>query len=497
MTNAFQDDLIREHTYEEVILLFKSKNPTEPTDLIEKAYELASICLYEKNRRSCRSYLQHCINIAYYVCYFGLGKNSISAAFLHDSLDFGLTLVEIEKETNSTVPFILKSLDNIKSIKKYQKSNIKNSDYSDYMRRLIIEFSKDTRPIIIRLCEVLDALYDVSFLETEERESSFTASYKIYAPLAEFLGLSILKTKIEDLAFFKQKHKTYLLYKRYLDNQKILKRDNQKNFEKKLKKALFKAKIEVIDFFGRKKGVYSFYIKSHKLQSIKHIFIKQARLVVDDKIAYTILVKDVEMCYKTIDLLHSKFSYVEREYNDYIHQPKVNGFRCLQTKIQIFDQEFIEIQIKTLQMHEVNEYGVASHVYYKLYGSDNFADNKKLELLQNLVKWKKEFETEERYSIKAKNDTVLIFSPKGEVFELEEGSVPLDFAYKLHTKLGNTYRFAKVNEKFVKCDYALQSGDIVEIITDNKKQHPSREWLQIVKTKFAKDTILKGLKSVL
>lgn len=491
----FSDPLVTEHTKQDLVTLFKQRYPDKSLDLIEKAYELSSSCLIGKTRKSGRTYLQHAINVAYYVCYFGLGENSISASLLHDAVDFGLSLDKIEDHVSKTVRSIIEALENIKSIKKYQKSNVSDDDYSDYMRRLIIELSQDVRPIVIRLCEILDALYDVEYLSKGEQKSSFDACLKIYSPLAEFLSLGFLRTKIQDLAFYKSDSKNYLKYKKWLETDTNLIERNSKKLEQNIKILLNKKGVKPLSFFGRKKGVYSYFKK------IQDTFVKYnetaevARFRIYDIYAYTIIVDSIEDCYKSIDCIHSNYPFIYEELNDYIANPKPNGFRCLQTKITPFKKnQFVEIQIKTLEMHEVNEYGVASHVYYKLYGSNSKCDEKKLSLLKNLVAWKSEFKDESSYLINHSNSTILVLSPAGDVIELPKNSVPLDYAYAIHTELGDKYRFARVNGSLVKSDYRLRSGDVVEILIDAKRKYPSRDWLGFVQTPIAKNRIRHKLK---
>lgn len=477
--------------------IVKGNFKVESVEVIDKAYNFAKLVYFGEKRLSGKPWISHSLNTALECANVQGDKYSVAAAILHDAYKFGATEEEVKQEVGDEVALILSNLESIKSIRqKFKGLNIEEKSlYNEYLRRVTIAVSSDVRVIIIRLCEKLVGLKDAKDLPKDKQADVYKNAFDIYAPLSDMLGLWVIRSKIENRAFKGSKPKTYDKFKKLLKRHKASTQKTFDRFVKKLKVDLKTEGINYIDLFGRVKSPYSFYKKTLRYADKKRVSVSQAIPMVEDKVAFTILVESVDDCYKTLALINQKYNYLSDRVDDYIKNPKPNGYKSLQTTIELTPKNFIEIQIKTPQMHEYNEFGPASHVYYKLYGDKQKVSQQKLEVLKNLVKWKNTLGSSDGYNIKNADTNILTFTPKGDVIELPKQSTPVDFAYHIHTKLGHTCVKAIINEKLCTLNTKLNSGDVVKILTDKHRKGPSRDWLNIVKSREAKHAIKKYLRN--
>jgi len=463
---------------------------------LKNAYQFAKMAYFGEVRKSGRTSLEHGLSTAEYVSKYGGDKTTVLAALLHDVYLYGATFDEVESEVNLSVAELLNNYLHIQNLReKYRNMNASGSLYSEYIRRIILVYAQDMRAVMIRLCEKIDSVSDSYGLSEKKQKNLFDNVIKIYAPLADLVGFYNIRKDLEEGVFKLAHPNEFAFYSKLINDHKV---SNQKNFDrfyKKLHKDLSTSKVKYSKVFGRVKSPYSFYKKvkgyMEKYKITKQKAIEKAK----DNVAYSIICNDIENCYKALDVLHTKYDWDKSEFDDYIKNPKPNGFRELQTKLEITKDTFVEVQIKTKEMHEFNEFGPASHTYYKIYGDALTVDKKKIDTIKNLVGWKDNLLQGKGFSTSEIHSTILAITPKGDVFELEKGSTPIDFAYKVHTRVGDRAVRAVVNNKQVSLAYRIKDGDVVKIITQ-KNSTPKYKWLDFVKTKEARITIKKKLKQM-
>lgn len=374
------------------------------------------------------------------------------------------------------VAFIVSGLSDVKTFSKKFDTNQVNSEF----KHLIINSSEDIRIIVIRICEKLEGITSVESLSEDEQMNAANKILNIYAPIAEYLNLGIIQRLLEDNAFKIVNHQEYNLV-----HEKISKIEkNAKNtllkFEQSLQRILNEYNFEFVQFSGRVKGVYSSY-KKLKRKNISLNDIEELK----DFFAYRLLVDSIEQCYILLGLIHAGFSFSQKDFDDYISVPKENGYQSIHTVVE-FEDIFIEVQIRTKAMHEHNEYGPASHIAYKSgkKKGDDYSWTKEISMLE---KEKKD------YKINIFKNSIFVFTPKGLVLRLPKSSTVLDFAFKIHTSLGLRYKGALVNDKMVAINHALETGDVVKIISD-KNPNATIDWLKKCESNETKRRIRRYLK---
>jgi RelA/SpoT family (p)ppGpp synthetase len=463
---------------------------------LARAYDFAKMAYYKEKRLSKRSILNHALNASLISAKVGADKTTVIAAILHDVYLYGASYSEVCDFASQDVADLLNNYLHIRNLReKYKNINAESQVYNEYIRRLILTFASDIRAVIVRLAEKVDSLSDVEYLPNEKQKVIFENTHKIYAPLAELIGLYALKQQLEETAFLKEKPKAYKKYSKILNSHKVSNQANFDRFYKKLLSELSLSKVDFVEVKGRVKNPYSFYKKVKKYEKSKKISNYEAANKVLDKVAYHIVCKSVEDCYKALDVIHTKYQFVQQEFDDYIKSPKPNGYKAIHTIVDVNTKTYVEVQIKTLEMHQFNEYGPASHTYYKMYGSSKQVDEKKVETIKNLVGWKDNLLKNKGFSTDQIHSTILTITPHGDVIELQKGSTPIDFAYKVHSKIGDKATGAFVNDKHVALDYNLSDGDVVNIITKANAE-PNYKWLEFVATKDAKIHIKRKLKKL-
>lgn len=463
---------------------------------LKNAYQFAEMAYFGEVRKSGRTALEHSLATAEYVSKYGGDKTTILAALLHDVYLHGATLDEVESEVDLNVAELLNNYLHIQNLrKKYGNMNASGLLYSEYTRRIILVYAQDMRAVMIRLCERIDSISDSYGLSKVKQRNLFNKILKVYAPLADLIGFYSIRKDLEEGVFKVMHPDEFTFYSKLINEHKVSHKKNFDRFLKKLYTDLSTSKVKYSKVFGRVKSPYSFYKKVKRYMKKYKLTKQKAIEKAKDNVAYSIICDDIENCYKALDILHTKYEWDKGEFDDYIKNPKPNGFRALQTKLEITGDTFVEVQIKTEEMHEFNEFGPASHTYYKIYGDAVTVDQKKIDTIKNLVGWKDNLLQGKGFSTSKIHSTILAITPKGDVFELDKGSTPIDFAYKVHTRVGDRVVRAMVNGKQVSLGYQLKDGDVVKIITQ-KNSAPKYKWLDFVKTKEARISIKKKLKKM-
>lgn len=461
-------------------------NPNANLDIIKKAYIFSARVHKDQVRLSGEPYLNHPLETAYILAELKMDEYCISAGLLHDVLEDTLTTRdELIKEFGEEITQLV---DGVTKISKIQYASHLERRAENY-RKMLIAMAKDIRVIIIKLADRLHNMRTLNFHSPDKQESISKETVEIYAPIAHRLGMSKLKSELEDLAF---KYLKPEIYKELSEavNKKV--REREKYVEKVkdiIKKVLSEHNIKA-EVSGRPKHISSIYQKMERQKiGLDQIY---------DLIAFRVIVGTVRECYEVLGIIHSLWKPIPGRFKDYIAVPKPNMYQSLHTTVIGPEGERIEIQIRTEEMHRIAEYGVAAHWKYKENkGKTAKDDEERFAWLRQILEWQQETKDARDFieSIKTElfTDEVYVFTPKGDVKVLPKGSTPVDFAYSIHSDVGNHCAGAKVNGKIVPLKYELATGDIVEIIT-SPQQKPSSDWLKFVKTSKAKTRIKQLLR---
>ncbi|MBN1374037.1 bifunctional (p)ppGpp synthetase/guanosine-3',5'-bis(diphosphate) 3'-pyrophosphohydrolase [Candidatus Dojkabacteria bacterium] len=478
-------------------------NKTNPKNLaeIESVITLAQK-VYANNTCSWgESMLSHSLNVANDCLNQNLDLNTIKLAILHD---IGLFIKESEIDKllpkEKTLVRLIKNYTAIKSL--VYKVNDKHTTIS-LTTKLLLSTSNDIRILIVKLFDKLEDLENYENLPPSEKKRLLNRIKRIYSPLADFIGMAALKRKFDDLAFMVENPSEYQKIKQVL--KKYEDPNYHKSFKKRLVNLLASQNLRPIKIFGRTKGIYSTYEKTIRgfgseipdKSNVPLGFIDQ----IADKYGTTILLPTVEDCYKAFNLIKGKFEKVPRTYDntgrDYIANPRPNGYRSLHIRMFTDQRKKIqtEIQIKTPEMHLFNEYGPASHIAYKVKIVFKEDLDKDLYVFDKLQQWKDNPTDKRIYKLNLFKDSIFVFTPKSDVIRLSKDATPIDFAYKIHTKVGEHCGGAKINGIMSKISDTLKTGDIVQIIT-TKKPNVRKDWLKIAKDTETLSQIRKSLRNL-
>src|SRR3989344_2827572 len=459
----------------------KSYNPRADIALIRKAYDFSNKLHKNKKRASGEPFIQHPLNVAYILAEHRLDDSSIVAAFLHDVIeDTEGTYEDIKKEFGTEVADIVDGLTKITKIKYESKRNV------EYIRRLLVASTKDVRIILIKLADKLHNMRTVDYLDEDQIKRICTETLYVYAPLAHKLGMASIKDELEDLSFKHLYPSMYQKFKEKFGKRRISRENEIKKImavvEKKLKEHGINAMI-----LGRAKHFYSVYKKMiQKSRSFEEVY---------DLIGLRIITDNVKECYEALGIIHSLWTPIPGEFDDYIAMPKPNMYQSLHTAVMAFNQP-VEFQIRTYEMDKLAEEGIAVHWSYKGIGEDKNFD-KRLNLLKQILSLQSESKNVNEFMELLNDvfeDEIYILTPKGDVINLPKGSCPIDFAYAIHSNIGDRCNGAIVNGRIVPLRYQLKTGDIVNILT-SKNPSPKRDWLKIVNTAKARNAIKQYIKS--
>lgn len=457
-------------------LLKFSKQQGFDTELILEAYSFAVDVFKDKKRGSDQPYITHPAWIAKVVAQLGIGQEAVIAAILHDISEHGgVSLDEIARKFGDEVALLVSGLTEVKQRTKGIKIHQTNIGV---FRKFLFSSVDDVRVLIIRIVDRLNNGFTIDSLPKAKKMAYARKVFGIYAPIAEYVGLHYFKRILEDIAFriLKPKEAQYF--------EKLLKdRSNSEIRALALVRETISRMMEVnnihdFEIQGRIKSLYSTYLKAKRKGEDK----------VRDRVGVRVITKSTEDCFTVLGLLHSKYKYLPDEFDDYISNPKPNGYRSIQTTLNWKDKLTVEVQIRTKEMHEFNEFGPASHIAYK-YGVQRSV-GKGYEWVKDLVNWQKNDSKISNYRLKVLTNYIYVFTPKGDTIQMPYGSTALDFAYRIHTDVGDRCLGAKINHKMVKIDHKLKTGDMVEIMLC-KKNNVNKNWLNIVVTSWAREHIKK------
>ena len=506
------------HKYTDLLKILICNTETDKK-IVEKAFVFAEEKHREQKRNSGEPYFHHLFETAKILAELGMSGTVIAAGLLHDSVeDVGVTSEEIEKEFNPEIRFLVEGVTKLGKIR-YQGTD----RYNESLRKLFVAMSKDIRVLIIKLADRLHNMRTLEHVPKEKQLRIAKETLEIYAPIANRLGVKIIQRELEDLAF------AYVFPEQFRDVEELLKlkRETQEmfleTFQKSLQKELAKENITNFKLDYRVKGLYSLYKKLlRNNMDVEKIY---------DISALRVTVKDIATCYRVLGIIHGAWRPLPDRIKDYIASPKLNGYQSIHTTIFTGDGGIIEVQIRTEEMHKEAEYGIASHISYKeglkkkqmnpnllwikrILPLSHFAKEKAIDtlsservkdedetskiiipnILSDIPLWVKELveyqkEAGEEFIEDIKTDffeeRIFVFTPVGDVIDLPIDSSIIDFAYSIHSDIGNHLAGAKVNGKFVAISTILHNGDRVEVET-KKNSKPSRKWMEFCKTTMAR-----------
>lgn len=464
---------------------FKEYAPNQDTTLLELAYDFAKKAHGEQKRASGELYFTHVYEVAMILLDLRLDINTISASLLHDVLeDTKITKEELKKEFGEEIYNLVDGVTKIEGL----HFSSKDEEDAENWRKMIIATAKDIRVIIIKLADRLHNMRTLEYLPKERQCEIAYETLTLYAPISHRLGIFSIKNELEDLSFKYLYPDEYIDLKNKMDRSFSQRESILKNFKDELEKILDNAGMEHKVLY-RTKNLYSIF---RKMQRQNKPFEE-----IQDTLGIRIITDTVLNCYAILGIIHSNFKPVPDSFTDYIAMPKANRYQSLHTTVFSKSNEPIEIQIRTDEMHRIAEYGVAAHWKYK---HGNAFDEKLTEVLnwaRHWIEWLNDIESPrefmEMFKTELDVEEIFVFTPKGDVKALPKGSTPVDFAYHIHSDIGNHCVGAKVNSKIVKLDYELKSGDVCEIIT-RKNAVPNKDWLKFVKSQSAKSKIKKYLR---
>lgn len=464
----------------------KLDRPEADYKKIKKALDFACRLHTGQKRISQEPYITHPLSVAEILIDLNCDTDTICAGLLHDTLeDTDIDVLKLEAEFGSKIATLVEGVTKLgklsfMSTKEHQAENF---------RKMLMAIALDIRVVLVKIADRLHNMKTLNHLPEEKQKRIAQETLDIFAPLANRFGLNKAKNELEDLSFF------YLEPEKYKEIERIVIGDREYG-EKKIKEIILKIKTEMdkagikAEIYGRPKHLYSIYRKMQRLGS-KELY---------DLLGIRIMVERERQCYEIMGIIHDLFRPIPGKFKDYIAIPKPNMYQSLHTAVVGPHGRPVEIQIRTEEMHQIAEYGIAAHWKYKESGTSSKADNiqdEKLAWIRQLIEWQSDLKDPEEYLDAVKldffSDEVFILTPKGDVFDLPRNSTPIDFAYRVHTDVGNKCVGAKVNGRMVPLSTTLKNGDIIEIITA-KNAHPSLDWLNYVVTSSSKNKIRQHFK---
>ncbi|MGX7099716.1 RelA/SpoT family protein [Globicatella sanguinis] len=477
-------------TAQEVIDICKEYMNDKNVQFIKKALEYATHAHRNQVRLSGEAYIIHPIQVAGILAQLKADPATVVTGFLHDVVeDTEYTLEDIESEFGSTVAFLVDGVTKLGKVKFQSKEEALAENH----RKMLLAMAKDMRIVMVKLADRLHNMRTLKFQKPEKQVEKSQEAIEIYAPLADRIGMNAIKWELEDIALRYINPAEYYRIVRLMD----AKRDEREKYIQEAIVEINEAVAEMdikADVYGRPKHIYSIYRKMvDQNKDFDHIY---------DLLAVRVLVDTIKDCYAVLGIIHTKWKPMPGRFKDYIAMPKANMYQSIHTTVIGPYGKPVEIQIRTHQMHEVAEYGVAAHWAYKEGKTDKVESENNIERQMKWFREIVELQDEARDASEFMDfvkedlfkDQVYIFSPKGDVFELPAGSGPIDFAYHIHTEVGNKIIGAKINGNIVPLNYTLKNGDIIEILTNPNSNGPSRDWLKLTHTSKARNRIKRFFK---
>lgn len=484
-----------EQLYQDLITSIRKYHPSDDITLVAKAYHVALEAHKEQQRKSGEPYIIHPICVAIVLADLELDKETIVAGILHDVVeDTVMTMEEVAKEFGSEVALLV---DGVTKLTQLSWSMDKVEIQAENLRKMFLAMAKDIRVILIKLADRLHNMRTLQYMKPEKQKEIARETMDIYAPIAHRLGISKIKIELDDLSL------KYLEPEVYYDLAKkiSLRKDAREAFVMRIvdevKSHMVEGSIEA-RVEGRVKHFFSIYKKMvNQDKTLEQIY---------DLFAVRIVVGSVKDCYGALGVIHELYKPIPGRFKDYIAMPKPNMYQSLHTTLIGSNGQPFEIQIRTYEMHRTAEFGIAAHWKYKESGSGQVvagSQEAKLSWLRQILEWQtdmsdnKEFLSLIKSDLDLFSDSVYCFTPSGDVKNLPSGSTPIDFAYAIHSAVGNKMVGARVNDRLVHIDYVIQNGDRIEIITSQNSKGPSRDWLKLVKSTQAKNKINQWFKTEL
>ena len=488
--------------YQELIQCVQKYHPSDDISMIEKAYKVASEAHKNQFRKSGEPYIIHPLNVAIILADLKLDKETIVAGILHDVVeDTVMTEEDLRREFGDDVALLVDGVTKLEKIplsgSNGEQSDAKLEMQAENLRKMFLAMAKDIRVIMIKLADRLHNMRTLKYKTPESQQRIAKETLEIYCPIAQRLGISKLKIELDDLSL---KYLEPDIYYDLVDKIAVRKSVREKYIQgivdevsEHIKNAGIEAKVD-----GRVKHFFSIYKKmKNQHKTLDQIY---------DLFAVRIIVETVKDCYAALGVIHEMYKPIPGRFKDYIAMPKANMYQSLHTTLIGSNGQPFEIQIRTFEMHRVAEYGIAAHWKYKE-ASDGkkpeVQEEEKLVWLRQILEWQRDMSDNKEFMNLLKNDldlfsdSVYCFTPTGEVKNLPAGSTPIDFAYSIHSAVGNKMVGARVNGKLVTIDYKINNGDRIEIITSQNSKGPSRDWLNVVKSTQAKNKINQWFKNEL
>jgi guanosine-3',5'-bis(diphosphate) 3'-pyrophosphohydrolase len=477
--------------------------PKDKLAIIHRAYEYAAEAHEGQLRQSGEPYVEHPLQVAIILAELQMDTSTLAAALLHDvSEDTNISIEQIRRKFGEEIASLVDGATKLEKLTRKVPGGQKGQDSSvsrqqaENLRKMLVAMAQDLRVVFIKLADRLHNMRTLDALSPEKRRRVARETQEIYAPLAHRLGIWELKWQLEDLSFRylqpdQYRHIAKLITSRRPQRENLIE-EVMETLRQEFKKANLKAEIT-----GRPKHIYSIYRKIEKYAAQGKHFDD-----IQDLMALRVIVETVPDCYSAIGIIHNMWRPIPGAFDDYIANPRPNSYQSLHSAVMFKGITPLEIQARTQSMHHTAEYGVAAHWRYKEGRQEDAHYEEKLGWLRQLVDWQRELSGAEEFLESVKTDIfidqVFVFTPKGEIKDLPQGSTPLDFAYRIHTDLGHRCVGGKINGRLVPLDYQLQNGDVVEIMTTKRNKGPSRDWLNssldFVKTSHAQGKIRQWFK---
>ncbi|UCH43925.1 MAG: bifunctional (p)ppGpp synthetase/guanosine-3',5'-bis(diphosphate) 3'-pyrophosphohydrolase [Dehalococcoidales bacterium] len=491
-------------SFDQLINMIREYLPPDKVALVEDAYHYAAEAHQGQMRKSGEAYLEHPLHVALTLAELQLDTTSLVAALLHDVPEnCGIPISDIQSRFGKEAAKLVDGTTKLGKLSWQAPEDMakhsgitSREEQAENLRKMLVAMAEDLRVVFIKLADRLHNMQTLYALSPEKQRSIAQETAEIYAPLAHRLGIWELKWQLEDLSFRylepeKHQHITELLSARRLQQESFIAEVIQTLHQE------FQQIGLMVEISGRPKHIYSIHQKMEKYADLGKDFDD-----IHDLLAIRILVDTVPDCYRALGTVHNLWHPLPDQFNDFIANPKPNGYQSLHTTVWFQGTISLEIQIRTHEMHRIAEFGVASHWRYKEGDTRDIHFEERISWLRQLVEWHRELSGAEEFleSVKTDifNDQVFVYTPKGEIKDLPMGSTPLDFAYRVHTDLGHRCIGSKVNGRMVPLNYQLKNGDVVEIMSTKGERGPSRDWLNpalaLVKTSHAKEKIRQWFK---